>query len=379
MKAILIDDEKPALLQLQRLLVSDGRVTVSEGFTSVKEGLNYLSRERTDVVFLDIGMPEMNGLEAAEYIQQINPRARIVYVTAYSEYALEAFELYALDYVLKPVMPARLAKTLDRIEKLNTPGEQISNHRETPPYFIQLFRRMVLPDTQAEGKKLKLRTAKAQELLAYLLNLKAEWVSKDLILEIVWNGYPIDKAATHLHTAVYQIRKLLRDWGAAAEVEYAHENYRLKPGRIVTDVEQFEQVLQEQAKAGGLRRWELAEQALSIYRGGYLEDHEYDWAKPRRESLAKKYKDLTLELVRYGIDSGQARQAVKRLLIVAEKDSYSDSISRLLIEAYGSLGEYKELRRHYEQFERLLYEELGAVPEEETRYCYEQWMRRQGH
>lgn len=371
MKAVLIDDEKPALMQLQRLLASDGRVTVSSEFTSVKEGLNYLSREKTDVVFLDIGMPEMNGLEAAEYIQQIDPHTRIVYVTAYSEYALEAFELYALDYVLKPVMPARLTKTIDRIMQIVARGE---SRGETDLYRIQLFRRMALPETQAEGKKLKLRTAKAQELLAFLLNLNGEWVSKDRILEVVWSGYPTDKAATHLHTGVYQIRKLLRDWGASAEVEYAHENYRLKPGQIMTDADQFEQIHQEYAKASGLRRWELAEQALSIYRGGYLEEHEYDWAKPRRESLAKKHKEINLDLARYEIDTGQARQALRRLSTLTELDPYSDSISRLFIETYGRLGEYKELQQYYVQYERLLDEELGTVPEEETRSCYEHWM-----
>lgn len=375
MRAVLIDDERPALLQLQRLLAIDGRVTVSEGFTSVREGLDYLGREKADVVFLDIGMPEMNGLEAAEYIQQLDSSTRIVYVTAYSQYALEAFELYALDYVLKPVMPERLTKTVDRIAMVSQQGSQTQTDNQTSQFDIQLFKRLALPEINSlDGKKLKLRTAKAQELLAYLLNLDGEWISKDRILEAVWQGYPLDKAATHLHTAVYQIRKLFKDWGANAEVEYAHENYRLKRGRMATDVDKFEELLLQMDKVPVPGRWEIAKQAVSLYRGSYLEFHDYEWAKARRLALTRKYIELVMQLARYELDCGQAGQAVSRLVAITEMDPYSDRITRLLIEAYGRLEDYAELRTYYEQFIDMLHEDLGADPEEETGRCYDRWI-----
>ncbi|WP_068621077.1 response regulator [Paenibacillus tuaregi] len=376
MKAVLIDDEKPALLQLERLLLGDGRVNVLERFTSVQEGLDFLRHEKVDVVFLDIGMPEMNGLEAGEYIQQLNPSIRIVYITAYSQYALEAFELYALDYVLKPVMPERLVKTIDRLEAVMSPvPERAQPAEDTGIFRIQLFKRLVLPDIHAlDGKKLRLRTAKAQELLAYLLNLDGEWASKDRILEAVWQGYPLDKSITHLHTAIYQIRKLLRDLGADAEIEYAHENYRLKKGKVSTDVEQFELKLERLGEAGGQKHREIAEQAAALYRGGYLEEHDYEWAKSRRAELDRKYIELVLDLAKYELGCGQASKAVRRLVIIAEMDPYSDRISRLLIEAYGGLEEYTELRTYYEQFRSLLQEDLGLNPEEETRRRYAHWV-----
>jgi two-component system LytT family response regulator len=115
LKAILIDDEKPALLQLERLLVADGRLEIRGKFTTFAEGMVHLAQEKADIVFLDIEMPDINGLEASEYIQQMDSANIIVFVTAFSEYAVEAFEVQAFDYLLKPVYPARLAKTIDRI------------------------------------------------------------------------------------------------------------------------------------------------------------------------------------------------------------------------------------------------------------------------
>lgn len=70
MKAILIDDEELALMQLERLLQDDGRYEVSGKYTTARAGLEHLSREHTDVVFLDIGMPGISGLEAAEKIRE---------------------------------------------------------------------------------------------------------------------------------------------------------------------------------------------------------------------------------------------------------------------------------------------------------------------
>ncbi|WFR63915.1 response regulator [Paenibacillus amylolyticus] len=147
MRAIVIDDEKPAQLHLERLLRTDGRITPVQCFSTARDGLHFLAKERVDVVFLDIGMPEMNGLEAAEYIQQLDQRIRIIFVTAYADHAVEAFELHALDYVLKPVSSARLAKTIDRIAGTMSYTSQIAataEVQESEPVSVEL-------DTEVPG------------------------------------------------------------------------------------------------------------------------------------------------------------------------------------------------------------------------------------
>src|SRR5690606_379077 len=68
-----------------------------------------------DVAFVDIEMPGYNGLETAERLLALQPELQIVFVTAYDQYAIDAFELQAIDYVLKPVQPKRLEKTLQRL------------------------------------------------------------------------------------------------------------------------------------------------------------------------------------------------------------------------------------------------------------------------
>lgn len=116
MKCIIVDDEPLALNDMERQLTKLGGIEICGKFGNAKAALDAIGALDPQVVFLDIDMPVMNGLEAALHFQEALPSARIVFVTAYQEYALKAFEVNALDYLLKPVLLPRLAHTLQRLE-----------------------------------------------------------------------------------------------------------------------------------------------------------------------------------------------------------------------------------------------------------------------
>ena len=110
--ALIIDDEAPSRDELRALLSALPDIEILGECANAIEGLSAIHRLRPDVVFLDIQMPRISGLEM---IGMIDPSAlpRIVFVTAYDEHALKAFEEHAADYLLKPIDPQRLEKTLD--------------------------------------------------------------------------------------------------------------------------------------------------------------------------------------------------------------------------------------------------------------------------
>ncbi len=110
--ALIIDDEAPSRDELKALLESAPDIDILGECANAIEGLAAIHRLRPDVVFLDIQMPRISGLEM---VGMIDPAAmpRIVFVTAYDEHALKAFEEHAADYLLKPIDPQRLARTLD--------------------------------------------------------------------------------------------------------------------------------------------------------------------------------------------------------------------------------------------------------------------------
>lgn len=110
--ALIIDDEAPSREELKALLASAHDVDVVGTCANAIEGLSAIHRLRPDVVFLDIQMPRVSGLEMVGMIEA-SAMPRIVFVTAYDEHALQAFEEHASDYLLKPIDPQRLARTLD--------------------------------------------------------------------------------------------------------------------------------------------------------------------------------------------------------------------------------------------------------------------------
>ena len=116
-KVILIDDERPALIELDYLLKQYKDVSIAGMFTNPLEALEEMKFMKPDVVFLDIHMPQLKGIDAASAILDIDPSIDIVFVTAFDQYAVEAFEIHALDYLLKPISDERFAKTMDRVMK----------------------------------------------------------------------------------------------------------------------------------------------------------------------------------------------------------------------------------------------------------------------
>lgn len=117
LKAIIVDDEAPARSELRYLLDELGQVEVVAEAASVRDAIEKLKEYPCDVMFLDINMPEANGLKLAEALQRLKFPPVIVFVTAYSEYALDAFKVNAVDYLVKPVETERLAQSIARVRE----------------------------------------------------------------------------------------------------------------------------------------------------------------------------------------------------------------------------------------------------------------------
>jgi len=120
LRAFLIDDEPLALKRLARLLEATGRVEIVGRATDPVEGLAAVAAQPPDVVFLDINMPGLSGFQVVE---RVPPGPMVVFTTAHDEHAVRAFEVNALDYLLKPIEAARLDRALDRVAARRTaPG-----------------------------------------------------------------------------------------------------------------------------------------------------------------------------------------------------------------------------------------------------------------
>ena len=126
-KVMVVDDEPASLQRLTRLIETYDMMKVYGQFTDGHELLMKLEHEKADVLFLDIEMPEISGIELAKIINKKHPEIAIVFVTAYEEYALSAFDVETIDYLLKPIRKEQLERCLMRLEKRGSRPVQLSN------------------------------------------------------------------------------------------------------------------------------------------------------------------------------------------------------------------------------------------------------------
>lgn len=125
-KAISIDDEKAANCCLESMAGKNKHINIIASFRDPLEGYENIKKHLPQVVFLDISMPEMSGLYLAEQIIKACPQTAIVFVTSHDTYALQAFELNALDYLLKPLSQERFDKCIAKLLRygLNIPSSE---------------------------------------------------------------------------------------------------------------------------------------------------------------------------------------------------------------------------------------------------------------
>ncbi|ATW23709.1 response regulator [Candidatus Formimonas warabiya] len=366
LKAIIVDNEEPAVHVLRILLEKTGQVTVLGGFLSGADALDGMQFLNPDVAFLDIEMPEINGLELAEKFLVFNPDLEIIFVTAYNQYALNAFRVNALDYLLKPLLLEDVEQTVARLMKRkgfsSAPPHHFLNGR------VYCFGKLSVYGPASE-EPVKWRTSKTEELFAYLLQNLEKEVPKWKICEALWPECDIEKIDIHLHTTIYKLKKVLTLAQIKFEIKFINGCYWMSLPHIYTDILVFDSivdfnyVITEDAV-------EKYEKAFSLYKNDYLEDHDYLWSLSQREVYAKKYYKLATSLVKYYMKKNDHTAAERILHSILGKSHFDESIHEMLLKLYFIKKDRAAFVTHYQSMQELFKTELGIEPSDAIRSLY---------
>jgi DNA-binding LytR/AlgR family response regulator len=186
LRALVVDDEAPALEELSWLLRADPRVAQVRTASSGADALRALDAGEIDVVFSDISMPGLDGMELARVIARFTERPHVVFVTAHDQHAVDAFAVDATDYVMKPVRADRLAEAVRRVVAASEPpalqGSQESARSEDETIPVELggvtrfINRSQIRYAQAQGDYARLHTDTGSHLIRVpLSNLEERW------------------------------------------------------------------------------------------------------------------------------------------------------------------------------------------------------------
>jgi DNA-binding LytR/AlgR family response regulator len=194
MNCVILDDEPAAIEVLKFHLSSIPFVVLKKTFRDPLDGLEYLQKHPIDLIFLDINMPKLSGISFPKFLQ--NPPL-IIFTTAYSEYALESYELKAVDYLLKPIEFNRLLQAvmkahqlLEKNSKIVTSSTEISHDISDQTIFIKSgsdFHQLFIQNIkyiESDGNYVTFHTDKGPVLARYKLSEVLELLPKDYFIRI---------------------------------------------------------------------------------------------------------------------------------------------------------------------------------------------------
>ena len=266
MTAICVDDEQLILNQIVFWCKKTSRFSKVEGFVSSKDALAWLSLYEADFAFLDINMPDINGIELAIQIRKKFPDIYIVFISGDSKYAMDAFAVHANGYLLKPVSFVKLCNEIDYV--LNSRRKKMKSHIE-----IHTFGKF---NVLVDGVLVHFNRSKSEELLAYLVDQGGVYVTRKDVFYVIWEEGEYDrKHQKYLDTVIRDLRKTLREYGI-------EEIFELSRGRMRVNAECFECDLYQFQKGDST--------VVNEYRGEYMDL--YSWADLTRVHLSKKNKKI---------------------------------------------------------------------------------------
>lgn len=356
--SVLMVDDEPAMLAVMRRKLEriEGVVVVGSCQTS-DEALESLKRERVDLIFVDIKIADDNGLELARRIRDITGEIEIVFVTSHKEYAFDSFDIYPLDYMVKPVSQARLERTISRVAARK--GEQESlGQRDVSS---NIWKVQGLGGLEVSGRDGPVRwvSRKSAELFAYLLLHRGQETPRSRIIDEVFPDMPLNNANQYLNTAAYQLRKMLQTQAPQEIVRSSREEYSLAMDAIDTDFIAFERYV------SSVNEWDESgiQEAIvweSRYIGELFEGKSYLWAVGERTRLEERYTAFSKQLIRQLLLCGRAKEALPIAQKLALRAELDEEACTILLGVYRGLNDLAGMRKHYVLFTERCHLELGV-------------------
>lgn len=291
--AVLVDDEILVLNLLEKIIHETTDITVVGAFTDPEQALVEIPNLKPNLVFLDVDMPELNGIELGTRLIESNENEAmaIVFVTAFEQYAIHAFKLNAIHYILKPVDPQSVHEVVKRLKQ----KREIEQVEVIDSGKINFFGTMHL---LVNGYKIDYLTAKVEELLALLVLHREKGISKWSIIDVLWEEASIEKSQQNLYTMMFRLKKSLRDAGLKVDVTSKNSIYRIELTDVYCDLIEFDRVMKKRLKVNDHNLNEF-ESVISLYQGDLFEEKDYLWCMSERERYYQDFVNLVKVVVNY--------------------------------------------------------------------------------
>lgn len=371
MNAVIVDDEELALDYLENLLTRTGETYNIHRFSDPLEAKTALESHPIDVLFIDIEMPHIGGFELAEHFLQADQNIQVVFVTAYQEFAVDAFEIDAVDYLVKPIRYDRLCKTMVRLK---------SRKKDIMPFTYQgklllsIKESISMINTHNQTAEISWRTAKARELFLFLIHHQNKFIPKSEIIDILWPDLDVEKAYPQLYLTVYHIRKSLKVYSEHFKLKNVDDGYRLELTNVIIDVFEWKKKLKASDSADQVQAAKT-EALLEEYQGEYLQYNGYLWAGEERQNQTFLWREKAIELAGFYENNRQYNKSLYWYKKIERKDRIDEEIHLRIMKIYALQNRSEKVKQHYTDLAELLQQELGVTPDRLISDWYLNWIR----
>lgn len=365
MRTIIVDDEELAVQYLTKVLEDIGKTNLIATYTSSLIAKEEIVAKNPDVVFLDIEMPQINGIELGKYIRSKLPDVKIIFITSFEEYAIEAIDIGNIDYILKPFEPHVIAEKLSKIPVKQKVLPMVCLFDELR--FIYFDETKSIDDAEVvEGKW---RTRLTRELFIYLMNVRGKHIRKDVLIETFWPELPPKEGYNILYATIHYMRKFLKDIHFPIEIENTDEYYRLNLNGVLVDVDYWLDKTLELSNPADDEFMKLTD----IYRNHYLVKETYHWAEYNRQ----RYRIKWLEIVRCALEELEKQKEYTLAILYALRyqsiEPYMEETYFILMKLFNKTRDYQSVKHQYDQLTKMMQEEYNDLPDEEIVDWYYDW------
>lgn len=367
LNVVIIDNEIPSLNLLKMFLERSGQVNVLAAFTEPNEALKNIINIKPDVVFLDIEMPEVNGLELANHLIKQDDELMVVFVTGYNQYAFEAFQVNAFDYILKPANLNSIQKCVSRLMKF-----WIRRNKEKT---IGIEKKICcFEDFKVYGDSgiVKWPTRKVEEILAYFVVHRNSDVEGWALGEILWPEEEPDKIKAKLHTSIFRLRKTIRENNLPIEIHSEKGGngvYRCSLHKLSCDLTTFENIVLRNFIINKDNIDEF-EQACLLYKDDLFSKKNYEWCESKKEYLRQAYLNTLRNIASFYMEENLHQNALEKLLLAKRISPFDEEIHRRILSIYAVQKNRALLINCNDEFKSKLFREIGVKPQEETRKLF---------
>lgn len=363
MNAFVIDDEPLCLEDLAWQLSKYSDIEVMGKYGDPLEARKAIVSLRPDVVFLDIDMPQMNGFELAQEIQALRTGVVVIFVTAYKKYALEAYNAYPLDFLVKPVSKTRLDETIEQLRrqyKLLHPANE-----KQPDFRIQCFGTFEI----LSENDVHFPTRRVKELLLYLITRRGVAATRDEMLDALFDRSNDRNTVNNLYVTLSRLRVLLNCWdGDQTKIKLTSDNALLiAPG--VCDYIDFITFARQNASISKQSAQEAA-RLLKLCAGPYLANEPYEWCVDSGDEAETEFERISLELGDCYLADNRLEEAEAVLSALLSRNPLSTDGYSSLLRLYIRTGNRTSFAVRYREYARTLKNEFGLKPESIFRDYY---------